>query len=230
MSVVLDIISIGTLSRNRLWSEPDTRRTPHATSTLLRTRGIAGPRHILVDPGLPGPVQSARLGERSGLRPGQIDTVFLTNFRPAHRAGLSAFPNATVLIHEAERQAVSEHLRALLERVEDDAEAARVIREELELLGRTRAATDQLAPQIDLFPLHGYTPGTCGLLVSNVASTTLIAGDAVPTRDHFLAGQVLPDAMDLAAAQEAMSEAYEIADLIVPGHDNLFLNPRSFGG
>ena len=24
-------------------------------------------------------------------------------------------------------------------------------------------------------------------------------------------------------------EAYEIADLIVPGHDNLFLNPRTQG-
>jgi hypothetical protein len=57
----------------------------------------------------------------------------------------------------------------------------------------------------------------------------LIAGDAVPTQDHFLAGQVLPDAHDIAAAQESMREVYEIADLIVPGHDNLFLNPRTQG-
>jgi glyoxylase-like metal-dependent hydrolase (beta-lactamase superfamily II) len=57
----------------------------------------------------------------------------------------------------------------------------------------------------------------------------LIAGDAVPTQDHFLAGQVLPDSQDIPAAQESMREVYEIADLIVPGHDNLFLNPRAQG-
>ena len=59
--------------------------------------------------------------------------------------------------------------------------------------------------------------------------TFLIAGDAVPTQDHFLAGQVLPDAYDIKAAQESMGEVYEIADLIVPGHDNVFLNPRAAG-
>ena len=230
MSVRLDIISIGTLSRNRLWQESAAVRTPHATTTLLRTRDTGGPRNILIDPGLPTAVQAARLAERSGLRAEQIDTVFLTNFRPAHRAGLAAFPKATVLLHEAEREAVGQHLRALLERVADDPESQRTIRQELEILGRTRAAEDRLAPQIDLFPLPGYTPGTCGLLVSDATATSLIAGDAVPTREHLLAAQVLPDAVDVAAAQESMREVYEIADIIVPGHDNLFVNPRSYGG
>jgi glyoxylase-like metal-dependent hydrolase (beta-lactamase superfamily II) len=70
------------------------------------------------------------------------------------------------------------------------------------------------------------------LLVSLPTSTILIAGDAVPTQDHFLAGQALPDAQDIRAAHESMQEIYEIADWIVPGHDNLFANPRhiSMGG
>ena len=234
MPVRVDIISIGTLSRNRLWNETAALRTAHATTTLLRTRDGGGksqgrPRHILVDPGLPAQVQGPRLGERAGMRPDQIDTIFLTNFRPAHRAGLAAFPGAAVLLHEAERDAVGDHLRALLERAEEDADAARIIREELAILGRTRGAEDKLADQVDLFPLPGYTPGTCGLLVAESASTTLIAGDAVPTRDHLLAGQVLPDAADLERAQESLREVYEIADVIIPGHDNLFLNPRSYG-
>ena len=50
-SARFDIISIGTLSRNRLWNETAAVRTPHATTTLIRT----GSRHILVDPGLPAP-------------------------------------------------------------------------------------------------------------------------------------------------------------------------------
>ncbi|MEM7808440.1 MAG: MBL fold metallo-hydrolase, partial [Planctomycetota bacterium] len=88
---------------------------------------------------------------------------------------------------------------------------------------------DRLVPNVDLFPLPGYTPGLCGLLVAEPAQTTLIAGDAVPSRDHLLAAQVLPDAYDTEAAGEALREVYEIADLIVPGHDNWFLNPRSAG-
>jgi glyoxylase-like metal-dependent hydrolase (beta-lactamase superfamily II) len=59
--------------------------------------------------------------------------------------------------------------------------------------------------------------------------TVLVAGDAVPTLDHFSAAQVLPDAYDVRAAQQSLQEVYEIADLIVPGHDNLFVNPRSHG-
>lgn len=229
MPVRVDIISIGTLSRNRLWGETSQVRTPHATTTLLRTGGDGRQRTILVDPGLPSAVQGARLGERAGIAPEEVDTVFLTNFRPAHRAGLAAFSHARILLHEREREAVGQHLRDLLERSEADQDLAGTIRAELDLLERTRAAEDRLAEQVDLFPLPGYTPGTCGLLVAESASTTLIAGDAVPTRDHLLCGQVLPDAVDIALAQESMREVYEIADVIVPGHDNLFLNPRSFG-
>jgi len=52
-----DIISIGTLSRNRIWSETEAVRTAHATTSLIRSGG----RRILVDPGLPASVLGARL-------------------------------------------------------------------------------------------------------------------------------------------------------------------------
>ena len=154
--------------------------------------------------------------------------MFLTNFRPAHRAGLAAFDRAKWLLHAPEREAVGEHLRDLRER--GDVDVRRVVDQEIDLLKRTRAAPDKLAEQVDLFPLPGYTSGTCGLLVADSASTTLVAGDAVPSRDHLLAAQILPDSIDPSAAGESMREVYEIADVIVPGHDNLFLNPRSYGG
>ena len=98
------------------------------------------------------------------------------------------------------------------------------------MLSRLKSPPDKLAAQVDLFPLPGYTPGTCGLLVADAASTTLLAGDAVPTRDHLLAAQLLPDAYDKQLAGESLREVYEIADTIVPGHDNLFANPRGYGG
>jgi glyoxylase-like metal-dependent hydrolase (beta-lactamase superfamily II) len=222
-NVRLDIISIGTLSRNRLWNETEALRTPHATTSLIR----AGKRNILVDPGLPAPALAARLYERTGIQPNQIDTIFLTNFRLAHRAGLSLFQNARTLIHEIEQQATRQALERLREQGEP--EDRENIDAELLILNATEPAEDELASEVDLFPLFGYTPGTCGLLVSLPTTTILIAGDAVPTQDHFLAGQVLPDTFDINAAQESMREVYEIADLIVPGHDNLFLNPRTQG-
>jgi glyoxylase-like metal-dependent hydrolase (beta-lactamase superfamily II) len=224
-TIRIDIISIGTLSRNLLWGESAAVRTAHATTTLIRT----GKRAILVDPGLPPQAIGARLYERTGMLPDKIDTIFLTNARPAHRAGLSAFGKAKVLIHELEQQAAKQQLLALIDGApEEDLDRASM-EKELSLIESFNIAEDQLAKNLDLFPLFGYSPGTCGLLVSTPLTSTLIAGDAVPTVDHFLAGQVLPDSYDIKAAQESMAEVYEIADLIVPGHDNLFVNPRGQG-
>src|SRR5688500_9458479 len=106
-SVRVDIISIGTLSRNRLWNEGEAVRTAHATTTLIR----AGKKNILVDPGLPAPALAARLHERTGLKPDAIDTVYLTNFRQPHRAGVELFKNATKLIHELEKESAIAQLR-----------------------------------------------------------------------------------------------------------------------
>jgi glyoxylase-like metal-dependent hydrolase (beta-lactamase superfamily II) len=220
-----DIISIGTLSRNRLWGETEPLRTAHATCTLIRS----GKRFILVDPGLPAPAMGARLYERTGLRPQQIDSVFLTNFRPAHRAGLVEFSHAKVFIHEAEQQAVRQYLEQLVSQAPEEDIDRKLLQDELQLVESLTPAADRVADQLDLFPLPGYTPGNCGLLIKLPTTTVIVAGDAVPTQDHFLAGQVLPDAYDIEAAQESLREVYEIADLIIPGHDNVFLNPRSAG-
>ncbi len=221
----VDIISIGTLSRNRLWNEAEAVRTAHSTSTLIR----AGRRTILVDPGLPAQALAARLHERTGLRPDAIDTIFLTNFRQAHRAGLELFTNAKVLIHENEQASARQWLEQLIDDAPPEDDDRKHFQRELKLLEKLIPAPDKLVDGVDLFPLFGYTPGSTGLLVTTPATSTLIAGDAVPTLDHFLAGQVLPDATNIKAAQEALAEAYEIADLIVPGHDNWFVNPRMQG-
>jgi glyoxylase-like metal-dependent hydrolase (beta-lactamase superfamily II) len=220
-----DIISIGTLSRNILWNEAEAVRTPHATTTLVRS----GKRHILVDPGLPALALAARLYERTGLRPEQIDTVFLTNFRPAHRGGLSLFTRAKVYVHENEQQAFRERYEPMLQELAEGDETRGALKRELSVLDSCHAAPDQLAPGVDLFPLFGYTAGTCGLLLALPTMTVMIAGDAVATQEHFLAGQVLPEPFDLEAAKQSLQEVYDIADLIVPGHDNLFLSPGGAG-
>ena len=220
----VDVISIGTLSRNLLWKESEPVRTPHATTTLIR----AQKKTILVDPGLPGQILAARLFERTGLRPEAIDTIFLTNVRPAHRGGVAAFPNAKVLIHEVEKERALIEIAMHLEEADDDDRER--IETEIKAIQALRAAPDALAPQVDLFPLFGYTAGTCGVLVSGATQTILLAGDAVATADHLLAGQVLPGCFNLGQAKESLTEVYEIADVIVPGHDNILINPRTYGG
>lgn len=214
------IISIGTLSRNEFWDEPAAIRTPHATTTLIRS----GQQTILVDPGLPPQVIAAKLHERAGLKPDQITDVFLTNFRPAHRWGLAAFPQARWLISESEREFVGQRLVEQY-RLAEESDVKQMLEQEIALLKKCQAAPDKLAPQVDLFPLPGFTAGTCGLLLALAAQTVLIAGDAVATQEHLERGQVLRDSWDVAQARESLAEALEIADILVPGHDNIMLNP-----
>ncbi len=229
MPVRVDVISIGTLGSNRIWNEKSAVRTPHATTTLIRASaaGESRERRILVDPALPPPALAARLFERTGLKPNEIDTIFLTCFKPAHRGGIGLFEGLPWLLHDVEREAVGEHLEQISEAA---GEQVAVAEAELDVLRKTRPPEgDKLAEQVDLFPLFGPTPGTCGLLIAEPASTTLVTGDAVPTRDHLLAAQLLQGTFDVEAAGEAMREVYEVADAIVPGHDNWFANPRSHG-
>jgi len=226
------IVSIGALAKNPLWNERVAVRTSHATTTLIRTRSGEGKAaNILVDPSLPGEILDARLDERAGIRAKDITHVFLTNWRPVHRRGLEHFSEAAWLMHEKEMEAAAAVLEAAEAAQRDKGGAAdEFILKERALLRAVKAAPDSPAEGVDLFPLFGYTPGQCGLLVSEATRTTIIAGDAVPTGGHFLAGQVFGDSYDIAKAKDSLVELYEIADVIVPGHDNYFLTPRGSGG
>lgn len=214
------VISIGALSRHELWGESEPTRTAHATTTLIRSEK----KVILVDPGLPASILSARLKERSGLDASAVTDVFLTCFRPAHRWGLAAFPQAAWLISEMERETVG---TTLVERLRQagEPEERKLLEEEISVLQKCTPAPDHLTPQVDLFPLPGFTPGTCGLLLKLYNSTGLITGDAVATAEHLEQGRVLRDGYDAKQAGESFLEAVEIADVLIPGHDNILLNP-----
>lgn len=217
------IISIGTLSAHPLWDESKDVRTGHATTTLVST----GEAHLLVDPSLPAQVLAARLDERSNFSPQDITHVFLTSFEPERRRGLPLFENARLFMHEPEIDAAREALRERLEEAERiaDESMATFFREQLDLLGRVEVAPDKLLPGVDLFPLPGVTPGCCGLLLPLPGQTVLICGDAVATSEHVTEGKVLPGSVDVETAKESFREAIEIADVLIPGRDNIVLNP-----
>jgi glyoxylase-like metal-dependent hydrolase (beta-lactamase superfamily II) len=224
------VISIGTLAANPLWNEGAEARTGHATTTLISAESGT---HILVDPSLPATALLARLGERAPVRASQVTHVFLTSADPLHHRAIGVFEEAEWLAHESELIAARAAVAARLEeaRAEDDRELGAALQGELDVLGRCRPAPDKLAGGVDLFPLPGVTPGACGLLLPLPAATLVICGDAVPTVEHLLQGKVLPHCHDVEQAQESFAEAIQIADLLIPGRDNLTVNPirRPFG-
>ncbi len=217
------VISIGALAANPLWNERTPVRTGHATTTLVRSRDVV----LLVDPGLPAEIITARLAERSALKPSDVTHVFLTSFRPDVWRGIEAFEEAEWLIHAPERESVGAALVSEVQRANDagDDELASVLSRDVAVLKRCKAAPDSVATRVDVFPLPGVTPGTCGLIISGARDTTVICGDAVPTIEHLEQGKVLPRCADLDKAKESLVEAIEIADLLVLGRDNLVVNP-----
>ncbi len=217
MPVSVDIISVGTLSRNRFWNENSARRPAHATTTLLRDDEST----IIVDPALPPEILSRRLDERTGLEPSQIDTVFLTNFCPVHRRGLELFRHATWLMHADEIEAMHRFLEDVCTGAAARGEPVdELVEQESNLLEKLQAAPDELTEQIHLFPTPGVTPGAASLLVLDSDKTTVVAGDAIINKEYFAHRQAFEQHSDAAQAVQAVAELIEIADRIIPGHDD----------
>jgi glyoxylase-like metal-dependent hydrolase (beta-lactamase superfamily II) len=223
LSTELRVISIGTLAAHPLWNERNDVRTGHATTTLV----VSAKARILVNPGLPPAALVARLSERSPIRPAEITHVFITTFALDHYRGLAAFEHATWLVHEPEQSAASAAFDDQLARAREsrDRDLIATIDRHRELLARCKSAEDRIATAVDLFPLPGVSPGTCGILVARPEATIVVCGDAIATSEHLAEGKVLPTCIDVARAQDSFREAIEIADVLIPGRDNLIVNP-----
>ncbi len=224
MAVEFRIISIGTLSHHRLWGESKALRAPHATVTLVE----ADDRRILVDPSLPAEVLASRFAERTGRGLDSVTDVLCTTLRTAHRRGLEALENARWWASETEldtfRTKIAETLSAA--RRLDEAQTG-PLEKELELLERVQPAPETFHPQVSLYPLPGPTPGCSGLLLTPATATVVIASDAALTREHVEMGQVWAGCQDTDQAATCLRDMLELADVIVPGHDNVqFLHQR----
>jgi len=223
MSVEYTIISIGTLSKNPLWGEGTAVRTAHATTTLVAD----GKKLILVDPSLPATALAARFFERTGKLLSDVTDVFCTTLRPVHRRSLEALPHAAWWANGPELEAYRQHLEKLGEssRRLDSGDAA-IVEADLKLLRHFKAAPERFSQQVHLYPLIGPSVGSAGLLLATAAATIVIAGDAALTAEHVLRGRVWEGCADAEAAMDSLKDLLELADVIVPGHDNIMLSPR----
>ncbi len=215
------IVSIGTLSSHPNWNEPNEVRTGHATTTVIKSEDAV----LLVDPSLPAQMVDAKLHERWGLRLSDVTHVFLTSFDDDRTRTLDGLTHAQWFMHEPEIECAKQHVSEALQHVERDDELERWLESQLQKLDGFQVPEDHFLQGVDLFPLHGHTLGTCGLLLPTPKRTIVIAGDAVPSREHLERLTVLPTTQDIESAQESMKECVDIADIIIPGRDNILLNP-----
>jgi glyoxylase-like metal-dependent hydrolase (beta-lactamase superfamily II) len=206
MSVSFTIVNIGTLSMNRFWGETERVRTPSATCTLLQ----AGKIRLLVDPS-PTPEQlQAKLHETTGLRPADIDVVFLTHFHGDHRFGIELFSGKRWLMAAP---GIDEWRTANPE--------------DAPLVDRFETAEDNLPKGIVLRPTPGHTYGHHSLDVESDWGRLVVSGDAVMTRDFQRAEEGFHNSVDFELAAKTIRELKKHFGLIIPGHDSLLVNPRS---
>ena len=206
-----DVLTIGHLSRNRYWGEADDRshREPLCTSTLIRT----GDRTIVVDPSLDPEGMAHILDRRAGIAPESVDVVFLTHFHADHRVGMEAFEHAEWFMAIEE---IEHWNRDLLANAPERG-----------VLDRLEPVRGDLVPGVELIATPGHTPGHASLLLESEGRRIVVAGDAAMTGDFFRHRDYYFNTAGPAAAVRSIDAIAGVADIVVPGHDNHFLNLES---
>jgi glyoxylase-like metal-dependent hydrolase (beta-lactamase superfamily II) len=202
--VDIHVLTIGRFSRNRFWGELDTvaYRDAVCTSSLIR-----GKTNIVVDPSQAPDEMAQTLYNRSGLRPENIDFVFLTHSHGDHFVGLELFENATWVMSQTD-------LVPMKQSGQREQELATHIQ---------GVDSGELTPGISFVSVPGHTLGTMALLTQSSDGKVAICGDAVMTRDFFRAGVGYYNCVDFEKSTASIAHLASLANIIVPGHDNYFL-------
>ena len=196
-----DIITIGNLSRNRYWGESDERplRPALCTCTLIVGDGY----RLLVDPShADAGRMAAELDRRTGLAAQDVDHVFVTHEHGDHHAGLRHFPHARWLAAP---------------------EVANVLNASGQYERDLEAVAGVFLPGVEAVPTPGHTLSHHSLRFACDGRVVVIAGDAVMTREFSTHRQGFFNSVDLPLAAQTIERLTEMADIIVPGHDNCFL-------
>jgi glyoxylase-like metal-dependent hydrolase (beta-lactamase superfamily II) len=197
-----DVITIGNLSRNRYWGESDEKPLRGAICTCIVVSGKNF--HLLVDPSIKDAAQMAtELDRRTGLSIDEIDTVFITHQHDDHLFGLKHFANAKWYAGE---------------------EVAAALNKSGKFEKKIEPAGKKLLGALDVIPMPGHTSDSVGLRFDFDGYSIVITGDAVATKDYWDDGQMYYNVIDMEESKKTHSMIRSTADIIVPGHDNYFLN------
>ncbi len=83
-----------------------------------------------------------------------------------------------------------------------------------------------MLPGIEVIETPGHRLGHASLLLESEGLRVVVAGDAVMTRDFFRNRDYYFNTVDQSAAVTSIETISRAADVVVPGHDNYFLNRR----
>lgn len=194
------VITIGNLSRNRYWGEPDDKplRDAICTCTLIAGSGF----RLLVDPSLANGLDMVKeLDRRTGLKPGDIDAVFITHEHADHFAGLAHFPKAVWFA---------------------GALVAEILNRGLAFARKVEAAPKTMFGAVEVLPTPGHTQSHHSLRFQCEGRWVVAAGDAVATRDFWRERRSYYNAVDPALAARTIDSLANLDSIIVPGHDNYF--------
>lgn len=201
MITTWDLISIGNISRNRYWGESDDQsyRSAICTSVLLRGEGFS----MIVDPPYgDADVMASELDRLTGLKVGDVDTVFLTHEHGDHVVGVPNFPDVRVL-------------------------AAPPVAEVLNTSDRFSQTVEEkegpLFSFIDLIHTPGHTLSHHSLRFDWSGQSVVVAADAAMTRDFWNNRQGYFNSVDFGLATESIEKLSKIADVVIPGHGNYFI-------
>ena len=201
------VLTIGQFSRNRYWGELDSRayRNAICTSTLVK-----GKPNIIVDPSLPPDEMAGVLYNHTGLRPEAVEAVFLTHSHGDHYVGIELFEKARWLISEIDLDTMKK------------SDNSRV----LGIAKKLEICKPGQIEGVEFIPFPGHTLGMTGILFDSIDGRVCICGDAVMTRDFFNHRQGYYNSVDFEKSSESIKKMAEMADIVVPGHSNYFLNKR----
>ncbi|UCE73142.1 MAG: MBL fold metallo-hydrolase [Methanomassiliicoccales archaeon] len=190
--MMISVIKPGFLVRNSLGM------ILRASSTVTLVRDDK--RNIIVDSGIPGERDKILKGlSKHGLSQDDIDIVINTHLHQDHMGNNALFRKAKFLAHAKEFPPRLKEVHV----IEGDFE---------------------LSTNIKIIETPCHTYGSISVVVDSPEKSRVyvIAGDALPIKDNYI--KWVPPGINFnpQIALSSMKKIVDIADVIIPGHDDLF--------
>lgn len=150
----------------------------------------------------------------TGIAPADITHLFATHLHPDHvggavRDGMAVFPNAELVVHDADRAFWGEpaNFTAMPEMMQNFAALAQGVLTAYGDRLRVFEADDEIAPGLTAMPLPGHTPGHSGLMIASGDDSLLIWADIVHVAPVQLARPEVTIGFDVEPALAAATRA-----------------------